>query len=104
MNLSTVRNIYTPIGKNKFDSLVRNEVTSPYKKQTKLVSRETLDSIANIIKEKCQVSRLYLLEISGQSKTTTEIAIRVMFESGLIRKDRNRALNNHPTTYVWIGE
>jgi len=101
MNLATVKSIYTPIGKEKFNSLMRNEVISPYKRTLKVVAEATVNRIADLIKKKGQLSRAYLIKHSGQSKSTTEAVIRIIFESGLIRKEKNTAIMNHPTFYIW---
>jgi len=99
MNLSEVRAIYKPISKATFEALVRKPKV--YKKSTKVVAQKTVDKIAKLIKTNRKVTRDYLFQFSGQSKTTSEAAIRIIFEKGLIRKEKNRMLPNNPVVYVW---
>ena len=100
MNLSIVQGIYTPIGKNKFDSLERTPKQN-LRSATKVIAKKTVDKIANLIERNKKVTREYLFEHSGNSKSTSEMAIKVLFASGTIRKEKNRMLPNNPVVYVW---
>ena len=72
-----------------------------YKKNTKVVSEATIDAISKLIKTNRKVTRDYLFKFSGKSKTTSEAAVRIIFERGLIRKEKNKMLPNNPVVYVW---
>jgi predicted HTH transcriptional regulator len=99
MNLSTVRNIYNPVGKVKFNELMRHDRV--YKRTPKSIAKKTVDKVAKLIKTNRKVTREYLFKHLELSKTTTEAAVRVIFESGLIRKEKNKMLPNNPVVYVW---
>ena len=100
MNLSIVQGIYTPIGKSKFNSLMRHPKKKERRK-TKVIAAQTVDKISKLIERNKKVTRDYLFENSGNSKSTSEMAIRILFEKGTIRKERNKMLPNHPVIYVW---
>ena len=97
MNLSTVRNIYNPIGKSKFNSLVRNPAV--YKRTPKSIAKKTVDKVAKLIQTNRKVTREYLFKHLELSKTTTEAAVRVIFESGLLPHQKN-----YPSRELGCGE
>lgn len=101
MNLSTVRNIYATVGKEKFKSMTKPVVRiTCYKKS---LHPNTLKKISKFIKTNRKVGREYLLKHSGYSRTTTELCIKVLFDKFLIEKHKNYELPGNPAVYVWAG-
>ena len=100
MNLAVVQSIYTPIGKGKLNSVMSHPKKRELRK-TKVIAKKTVDKIASLIECNRKVTRDYLFEHSGNSKSTSEMAIKTLFASGKIRKERNKMLPNHPVIYIW---
>ena len=99
MDLSTVRNIYNPVGKARFKAMCKP--TTDKARKRKSIAESTVNMVAKLIKTNRKVTRDYLFTHLDLSKTTAEAAVRVIFERGLIRKERNKMLPNHPVVYVW---
>lgn len=101
MRLSTVRGIYKEVGKEKFRSICKPKVEIKNKKAP--LAPNTLNKISKMIKTNRKVSRAYLLEHSGFGRTTTELALKTLFDKFLVKKEKNYSLPNNPAVYVWLG-
>ena len=98
MNLSTVRGIYNNVGAEKCNGLLKK---SKPKKDTdaRPIKETTIDMIAGLIKRHKSPTRRTVIAKSYLSPSTVNNAIRILFERGVISKNRKEVGSGCEVSY-----
>jgi predicted transcriptional regulator len=65
--------------------------------------KEILKAVSNAISSNGKATLKHLNEYLDYSRSLIGICIRMLFERGLIKKEKDINASGHPVTYVWVG-
>jgi ribosomal protein S25 len=100
MNLSSIRLIYNNVGEEKCKSLLISKSNKP-KKDTdaRPIKETTIDMITGLIKRHKNPTRRTVIAKSYLSPSTVNNAIRILFERGVISKNRKEVGSGCEVSY-----
>jgi predicted transcriptional regulator len=96
MNLSSLKAMYTPIDKARFDAMLLPKAKV---KAKRFIHEKTIKFIVSLIKANKRITRIALVTRSGLSKSAVDYAIQTLFDQELIVKKRDTKLIGYPVTY-----